>query len=392
MKKAMPRLLVCFLCAAAAFYGAAEAAELRLKSGRAVNGEVKYVTRHTIVFQTNSQVLFLPAALVDMSAEEWLQKARESFENKELENAEGLCRQSLALSSESAKALVLLKEIGDARFDRRMKMAAEVSPASQNAEIVAPFLSTTDAALPEGALTSSSLPLEAGMAERSLEAGSENLTAERVPEAFPSGTAEATTITAGATPPTISPVAVGMPLSSSSGAQPGKGSQPPAILMPGPFGVLANVAYGLATSAPKKGSGSRPSPTTMPIPVSAGQANFNEAEARARVSRARTDMRSLATAIEAYNVKTKTYPPALQPYLVSPVAFITSIPADPFSPGGDPYHYWLDPATGRWIVWSVGPDQTDNRTAVVYDPSNGTVSAGDIPRYTQQKPTPPPSL
>ena len=37
--------------------------------------------------------------------------------------------------------------------------------------------------------------------------------------------------------------------------------------------------------------------------------NFREAQVRAKVSRAKSDMRSLVTAIEAYRVDTNHYPP-----------------------------------------------------------------------------------
>ena len=67
--------------------------------------------------------------------------------------------------------------------------------------------------------------------------------------------------------------------------------------------------------------------------------NFLEAQTRAKVSRAKADMRSLATAIEAYRVDTNRYPPAFYTilaledrwrFVTTPVAFITSIPLDPF--------------------------------------------------------------
>ena len=75
--------------------------------------------------------------------------------------------------------------------------------------------------------------------------------------------------------------------------------------------------------------------------------NFLEAQVRSKVSRGKTDMRSLATAIEAYRVDLNKYPPDLQHYqwyagmdhrfaecplgrLTTPVAYITALPNDPF--------------------------------------------------------------
>ena len=162
--------------------------------------------------------------------------------------------------------------------------------------------------------------------------------------------------------------------------------------------------------------------------------NFLEAEQRSQVSRAKADMRSLATAIEAYSVDTDTYPAwtsgpegsiygtlaapggplAGQPTfrmkanasdpvmtLTTPIMYLTSVPSDPFSPvGGQAFSYWGD--NGRWLVWSAGPDKVyditlenvpkafapDNTPSDLlkqktYDPTNGTVSSGDVWRIRQ---------
>ncbi|HUT25407.1 MAG TPA: prepilin-type N-terminal cleavage/methylation domain-containing protein, partial [Sumerlaeia bacterium] len=73
--------------------------------------------------------------------------------------------------------------------------------------------------------------------------------------------------------------------------------------------------------------------------------NFLEAQVRSKVSRAHTDMRAVAVALEAYRTDNNRYPSGaygqsltgnilsnrLKP-LTTPIAYITSIPADPFSP------------------------------------------------------------
>ena len=185
--------------------------------------------------------------------------------------------------------------------------------------------------------------------------------------------------------------------------------------------------------------------------------NFLEAQVRSKVSRTKADMRSLAIALEAYAVDNNNYPvpdgPTLQlPHglgsvstftiykgagMTTPIAYITSIPNDPFGPGhflggemattnleyyyatkywfeDDPYvptahvkfpwrtaysvaetHAGLalpDPNDGpwypKWNLQSRGPDQylkrTVNESSVPlqnpYDPTNGTVSFGNITR------------
>lgn len=173
--------------------------------------------------------------------------------------------------------------------------------------------------------------------------------------------------------------------------------------------------------------------------------NFLEAQTRSKVSRAKADLRTLATAMEAYNVDTNKYPPDAQfgaiyasflprlCALTTPIAYITSVPEDPFGAGalthdpawsdaykipyasGPVFHplcfdyAWrirpdgsdedVSPVTGLWtttgrisrnvttVMWamrSIGPDITATYLGVVdprvktYDPTNGSVSNGDI--------------
>lgn len=156
--------------------------------------------------------------------------------------------------------------------------------------------------------------------------------------------------------------------------------------------------------------------------------NFLEAQVRAKVSRVRADYRSLATAIEAYMVDWNSYPwrPGMTNQyneiryrladLTTPVAYITSADfRDPFVEQGThggytdglpryQYNYrnyqyvtaqGLPPNTAAWVLNSLGPDRNKDQglnielwargiptspPTVVYDPTNGTVSQGDIPR------------
>jgi len=172
--------------------------------------------------------------------------------------------------------------------------------------------------------------------------------------------------------------------------------------------------------------------------------NFLEAQARSKVARVKTDMRSIATAIEAYTVDYNRDPIGWEegviqfglwdwvagqasnigPYrlITTPVAYMTSIPVDPFAVfakgnTGDPmthfgayYHYSSDDqaplssgypenkARGlRWTMRSVGPSytnpkrtdgsiiwpeniMTDQNPTGVYDATNGTKSLGWVTR------------
>ena len=162
--------------------------------------------------------------------------------------------------------------------------------------------------------------------------------------------------------------------------------------------------------------------------------NFLEAQVRAKVSRAENDLRTIATALESYRVDNNNYPPEnyespllvvneaghraipnaikLKP-LTTPIAYLTALPRDPFDPGDDPinqahphtYHYAArnDPLYPgnpffdgggdneehrycHWVIQSYGPDKGRDRGLPShwqfprYDPTNGTVSIGNILR------------
>jgi prepilin-type N-terminal cleavage/methylation domain-containing protein len=149
--------------------------------------------------------------------------------------------------------------------------------------------------------------------------------------------------------------------------------------------------------------------------------NLLEAQIRSKVSRAKADMRTIATGLEAYHVDNGTYPPStLVPRfarlipLTTPVAFITSVPLDVFDTrdagsggfrrsGNFAYGAMPIDEESRWALASDGPDQRGNNSPIEfypgysddiwenpgsgydyirYDPTNGTVSVGDIWRVS----------
>ena len=164
--------------------------------------------------------------------------------------------------------------------------------------------------------------------------------------------------------------------------------------------------------------------------------NFLEAQTRSKVSRVRADMRSMAIALETYFVDWNQYPygadaddlsaPAMPPVeafechlpvvITTPIAYITRLLPDTFfNQGGGhgkntPFHYNETETakrlgedgfvsdltlalTGsrstavRWYMFSHGPDgdhdesldgSVPNLATRLYDPTNGTISNGDI--------------
>ena len=148
--------------------------------------------------------------------------------------------------------------------------------------------------------------------------------------------------------------------------------------------------------------------------------NFLEAQTRAKVSRAKNDLRTLNNALEAYNVDNSKYvtehyevmgtlneserAARCFQWLTTPIAYISSFPLDVFTQAtyrwGKPGAYWWynwferygrpmkfsDPAYPwfygqeyQWGIWCMGPDTIANGY-LYYDPTNGTVSPGDIIR------------
>lgn len=139
---------------------------------------------------------------------------------------------------------------------------------------------------------------------------------------------------------------------------------------------------------------------------------LSEQEVSSRVSRTRADLRSLHTAIESYKVDWNYYPSSLVA-ITTPISYITGFVADPFEarlPEGVPVPEHLTPPGGmfgepgilkmgvvmpdsqdqeaRFVIYGVGPDGKDDRGALEYDPTNGTLSSGDIVRLVSSEEVP----
>jgi prepilin-type N-terminal cleavage/methylation domain-containing protein len=147
--------------------------------------------------------------------------------------------------------------------------------------------------------------------------------------------------------------------------------------------------------------------------------NFLEAQTRSKVSRAEADMRSVITALECYRVDHNNYPldgndfetfdidwfdcKRIMALLTTPIPYLTSFCYDPFhindAPGVPPpfvasppppfpYLYMTpnsyDEHKGRpmhYTLFCLGPDKDLDAIIsdmVIYDPTNGTISDGDI--------------
>ena len=124
--------------------------------------------------------------------------------------------------------------------------------------------------------------------------------------------------------------------------------------------------------------------------------NLQYASIRSRVSRAKAELGTIQAALETYKIDEGVYPlnaggiglPGALLQLTSPRQYMSDIPRDPFGQGQIYFYLAGGKATnlqrgrfGEYSLASLGPDeriQTTLTKTLIYDPTNGTVSAGAI--------------
>ncbi len=101
------------------------------------------------------------------------------------------------------------------------------------------------------------------------------------------------------------------------------------------------------------------------------------------------DLKTLELTLGDYFSTHNTFPGDLIS-LSTPIAFISTLPVDPFNQdrhpvdkGENPYKYLKrgEGETAEVTLYSYGPDTDDDNASVVYDSQNGTISNGDIFRH-----------
>lgn len=143
---------------------------------------------------------------------------------------------------------------------------------------------------------------------------------------------------------------------------------------------------------------------------------YREAQIVETIKKVKAEQQTIATALESYYTDYNCYPspdhdaegkPVLPHVLTTPVAYLKSLPFDPFKNKGKGYYGYGSYTYSGWIVTSYGPDKVDGNSGepggkpldqsiawsdtlgsfatvplqqspFTYDPTNGTVSAGDI--------------
>ena len=154
--------------------------------------------------------------------------------------------------------------------------------------------------------------------------------------------------------------------------------------------------------------------------------NLLEAQVRSKVSKVKNDFRVIAGAIEAYSTDHRRYPRQIHTDwynedwiaysgrtvrgilwfgLTTPLPYLTTLDyIDPLANEGlnielkyytyhdmkeytkrddNPFWYYVEDYYGAWRLCSIGPDKTyfhgfENSPQLVYDPTNGSVSPGNI--------------
>lgn len=152
------------------------------------------------------------------------------------------------------------------------------------------------------------------------------------------------------------------------------------------------------------------------------------ADGKEKVEETLKAIRVLVTALEMYKIDNKVYPPSTNdpsvrikamkspddvptfdaPRLTTPIAYLTKMPADPFSTATASFAFTHFSDPDNWLIWSPGPDgvydvnwtefATDENAPrpefyakYAYDVTNGSISNGDIFRARSEigRPWPP---
>lgn len=109
-------------------------------------------------------------------------------------------------------------------------------------------------------------------------------------------------------------------------------------------------------------------PLLLPLLMSVKEFTERDLVLKAKLREAR-----LVTALALYKLAAGRYPATLAELVPG---YLETQPVDPF--GGGAFQYQLAPGGGTYSLYSVGPDQRNENGSVVYDPTNGTHSGGDI--------------
>jgi general secretion pathway protein G len=107
--------------------------------------------------------------------------------------------------------------------------------------------------------------------------------------------------------------------------------------------------------------------------------NFRGTQDEAAEQRARSELRTLATAVESYYIhNSNTLPTALSSLTTATPRIVTTIPDDPFRSGSNDYSYARDSNAVYYVIYSYGRDRAADITGVDTDGTLAGTNDDDI--------------
>ena len=92
---------------------------------------------------------------------------------------------------------------------------------------------------------------------------------------------------------------------------------------------------------------------------------FRGTQDEASIQRARSELRTLATALESYYIhNSNAFPSALSSLNTATPRIITTTPDDPFRSGSNDYGYYVSGNSSYYVVFSYGPNRAAEITAI----------------------------
>lgn len=105
---------------------------------------------------------------------------------------------------------------------------------------------------------------------------------------------------------------------------------------------------------------------------------FRGAQDEAAMQRARSELRTLATAIESYYIhNNNTLPTALSNLTTATPRIVTVVPDDPFRSSGTDYSYARDTNAVYYVVYSYGTDRAQDVSGIATDGEITEAAGGD---------------
>jgi hypothetical protein len=116
---------------------------------------------------------------------------------------------------------------------------------------------------------------------------------------------------------------------------------------------------------------------TMPFVASLVMPKLLQHDLDTQLLVAEARLEAMQTAVEAYKADNDEYPEYPE-QLLHPLAYISEVPIDPFSPDGEKMIYDVNQSQGTYVIYSIGPDGEDDLGLKKYDMSQGLRSEGDL--------------